>query len=214
MDWIRVEEGLPPRFQFVQMYDQARNIILVGFLDKDGSWISYNRSAQIVSHWMPVPNIPIDVGPALYKRAHRRASTAHAGQSYAGRPFIKHLEKVAARFEDVELRVIALLNGVLTDPTPYPLRDSEVSLNFGFPVLHAVQVLTRSFTDYEKYIQRVAVVPRARLVKIAELREDIRECKSLARTGAEAVSDEVKVAELPMYREALDYLEKAEKDGT
>jgi hypothetical protein len=147
MDWVRVEEGLPPRFQFVQMYDQARNIILVGFLDKDGSWISYNRSAQIVSHWMPVPNIPIDVGPALYKRAHRRASHAHAGQNYAGRPYIKHLEKVAARFEDVELRVIALLNGVLTDPTPHPLRDSEVSLEFGFPVLYAVQVLTRSFTD-------------------------------------------------------------------
>lgn len=96
------------------------------------------------------------------------AEQAHAGQTdKAGRPYVEHPRRVAARFEDPVLRTVALLHDVV--------EDTHVTLNdlhrlFPTNVVMAVDALThRKGEDRDLYYRRVRANERARLVKHADI---------------------------------------------
>ncbi len=97
------------------------------------------------------------------------ARAAHAGQvDKAGRPYIEHPERVAARLiGDDLLAAIGWLHDVVED-TAVSLTDLEAS--FPVEVTEAVAALTRrAGEDPVDYYRRVAANPRALRVKAADI---------------------------------------------
>jgi (p)ppGpp synthase/HD superfamily hydrolase len=96
-------------------------------------------------------------------------------------------------------RMAAVLHDVIED-TEVTLVDLQ---NAGYPraVIHAVDCLThREGETYAAYIERVATDPIAKVVKIADLRDNLRNNKSL--------SPRLDVVErIQRYEQALSLLE-------
>jgi len=135
------------------------------------------------------------------------AVRAHDGQvDKIGDPYIFHVMRVAASFiNEPFLQGIALLHDVIEDSdlTLRDLRDNGVSTVQGL----AIDVLTRRKQDtYREYIERVRIVEAARLVKIADLRDNLQprrlEALELAGTDTELL--------VLRYRIALDMLQAEE----
>jgi len=101
------------------------------------------------------------------------AALAHDGQTdKIGAPYIFHPLRVASTFSDEMLQVIAVLHDVVED-TDTAL--SDIDARFPQAVVNAVEALTRrSEESYKKFIDRVALNPNARLVKIADIRDNLR----------------------------------------
>lgn len=104
----------------------------------------------------------------------RIARTAHAGQvDKGGAPYLGHVMRVAADVaahgEDVQ--AVALLHDVIED-TAVTLADLAGQ---GLPtvVIEAIDALTkRKGEEYGDYLDRVAANPWARLVKLADLKDN------------------------------------------
>lgn len=100
------------------------------------------------------------------------ATQAHAGQvDKAGRPYIEHPERVAARLTDPDAKVVALLHDVIEDTelTADDLRAAgatELQLQALEALCHADGV------PNEDYWQALRQVPLARLVKVADLADN------------------------------------------
>ena len=101
------------------------------------------------------------------------AALAHDGQTdKIGAPYIFHSLRVASTFSDEMLQVIAVLHDAVED-TDTALSDIDARLPQA--VVNAVEALTRrSEESYKKFIDRVALNPNARLVKIADIRDNLR----------------------------------------
>lgn len=101
------------------------------------------------------------------------AARVHEGQrDKSGAPYIFHPVRVAAAFSDETLQTIAVLHDVIEDcgVTRY-----DLSREFSIVVADAVQALTRQEGEsYEDFITRVALNPTSRLVKIADIRDNLR----------------------------------------
>ena len=101
------------------------------------------------------------------------AALAHDGQTdKIGAPYIFHPLRVASIFSDEMLQVIAVLHDAVED-TDTALSDIDARLPQA--VVNAVEALTRrSEESYKKFIDLVALNPNARLVKIADIRDNLR----------------------------------------
>ena len=138
----------------------------------------------------------------LLERAIACAFDAHAGQKYPSpepEPYILHPLRVMCAVEGAPARMAAVLHDVIED-TEVTLVDLQ---NAGYPraVVHAVDCLThREGETYAAYIERVATDPIATVVKIADLRDNLRNNKSL--------SPRLDVVErIQRYEQALSLLE-------
>ncbi|MFM7062428.1 MAG: hypothetical protein ACKO04_02885 [Actinomycetes bacterium] len=104
--------------------------------------------------------------------ARRIATAAHEGQTdHAGRPYIEHPERVAARLHDPDAQVVALLHDVLedTDLTAGDLRDAGATPS----QLEALEALCHADdVANEDYWASLRQVPLARLVKVADLADN------------------------------------------
>lgn len=127
------------------------------------------------------------------------ACEAHKGQSdKRGEPYIFHVMRVALACEG-DARLAALLHDVVED-TPWTL---STLIMRGMPrrITDAVDALTRRKRDdetYVDYIERVALNPLARLVKIEDLKDHLWRIDSLPDYQADRLR--------PRYHAALQRL--------
>lgn len=138
----------------------------------------------------------------LLERAIACAVGAHAGQKYPSpepEPYTLHPLRVMCAVEGAHARMAAVLHDVIED-TDVTLVDLQIA-GYPRPVIHAVDCLTRRDGEtYATYIERVATDPMATMVKVADLRDNLRNNKSL--------SPRLDVLErIQLYEQALSLLE-------
>lgn len=99
--------------------------------------------------------------------AEKLARLAHKDQTdKQGKPYIEHVERVVARLDDPEAKVVAWLHDVVED-TPVTLE--QLSVLFRPEIVAAVAAITHPKSEpHTEYIQRVKANPLARQVKIAD----------------------------------------------
>lgn len=108
------------------------------------------------------------------ERAIQIAVTAHAGQvDKGGAPYILHPLRVmfSISVDGDEARIAAVLHDVLedTDVTAEDLAGE----GFSAPVIEALEALTRRESEtYSAFIKRVSRNPIARIVKMADLKDN------------------------------------------
>ena len=126
------------------------------------------------------------------------AAKAHAGQTdKAGLPYITHPERVAARLDNPEAKVVGWLHDTVED-TPLTLRDIEDS--FGPETAAAVDAISRRPDEaWPEYLNRVAANPVARQVKISDLIDN----SNLQRIPRVTMTD---VRRQAKYNKALEML--------
>ena len=105
------------------------------------------------------------------------AANVHKGQvDKAGDPYILHPLRMMMRMETEEAKIAAVLHDVVEDSTPEDKWTIERLAGVGFSkqVLEAVACLTKADGEqYEDFISRAAADPVARLVKIADLEDNM-----------------------------------------
>lgn len=141
-------------------------------------------------------------------KAEAIARLLHVAQrtKYDDRPYIEHVERVAARVEGVEAKAVAWLHDVIEDCMPS--REHGIlaleAAGFSQRVLSAVWLLTRAgeHKDYEPYLQRLEGAGHdiAIAVKIADLTDNLRpSCPPTLRAKYEAAMQRMLAA-----RQAVD----------
>lgn len=102
------------------------------------------------------------------------ATKSHQNQvDKAGKPYILHPIRVMMKMENETEQIVAVLHDVLEDCPDY---DEESLRQDGFSseVVEALSVLNRNnYPDYQAYICNVVQNPIARVVKIADLEDNI-----------------------------------------
>ena len=135
----------------------------------------------------------------LFERAIMIATKAHAGQKdKAGAPYLLHVLRVMMTVEKMDEKIVALLHDVV--------EDSEVSIeelaNERFPkkILKAVELLTKTEKKtYEDYIQEIKNNDLARVVKLADLKDNM----NISRLKALTENDKLRIKK---YRAAYKIL--------
>ena len=123
----------------------------------------------------------------LYDKALRIAMRAHEGQKdKAGQDYVTHPIRVAERCDDLRARVVALLHDTIedSDVTADYLREE----GFTEEIVEAVLAVTRrEGEDYEAYVRRAAQNELGRIVKLADLEDnmDIRRLPELTDRDVE-----------------------------
>lgn len=133
-------------------------------------------------------------------KALRLAVHAHAGHvDRAGAPYLLHVLQVVDRCrDDLMAATVAALHDVVEDST-LTLRDLR-DQGFPAPVIEAVDALTRREGEaYEDCIERVAKVPLAARVKLADLESNMDVRRLTQVTSAD-------IGRLERYRKAWDRL--------
>ena len=101
------------------------------------------------------------------------ATQAHRAQrDRNGRPYVLHVLRVMLRVETDEQRMAAVLHDLVED-TPHTLQELR---DLGYPedVVRAVDCLThRDGEPYEAQVERAAADPIARVVKLADLEDNM-----------------------------------------
>jgi (p)ppGpp synthase/HD superfamily hydrolase len=130
------------------------------------------------------------------------ALTAHAGQQYPApepEPYILHPLRVMCAVEGAHAQIAAVLHDVIED-TEVTLADLQKA-GYSRPIIHTIDCLTRRHSEtYVAYIERVSTDPTAAMVKVADLRDNRRNNKSLMPTST--VLERIK-----RYEQALSFLE-------
>jgi (p)ppGpp synthase/HD superfamily hydrolase len=116
----------------------------------------------------------------LLQRAIAIAREAHAGQvDLAGKPYIAHPLRVMGAVEGEEAKIVAVLHDVVEDSPDWPLAKLAAE-GFSADVLAAVDALSRKEGEaYEAFIARIAGNPLAKLVKLADLADNLSRPASL-----------------------------------
>jgi (p)ppGpp synthase/HD superfamily hydrolase len=137
------------------------------------------------------------------ERAIAIAAAAHAGQvDKAGAPYILHPLRVMLAQTSAEARMAAVLHDVVEDCPGWTL-DRLRGEGFSEAVLEAIAAVTKrpdERDDYETFIRRAARHPIGRLVKRADLLDNL----DLSRI-AEPSAKDLKRAD--KYRRALQLLD-------
>lgn len=112
-------------------------------------------------------------GASLLEHTDALAVRAHAGQTdKAGRDYIDHPRRVAARLPTVELKAVALLHDVVED-SGFGL-DALRAKGIPEAVCDAVEALSkREGEAHSEAVARAAVHPLARAVKAADVADNI-----------------------------------------
>lgn len=101
------------------------------------------------------------------------AVRAHLGQiDKAGQPYVLHPLRVMLRVDSFEERIVAVLHDVVEDSSVSlaDLRD----LGYSLQTIEAVECLTRRQNEtYEEFITRAGKNPIARVVKLADLKDNM-----------------------------------------
>jgi (p)ppGpp synthase/HD superfamily hydrolase len=121
---------------------------------------------------MTLPDTPSDQMTQL-QRALEIAVTAHSGQHQKdGTPYVLHPIRLMFSLGNPNARILALLHDVVEDTdTTFEKIENE-----GLPaeIMEALRLLTHDPEDsYEAYIERIATNPLARLVKLADLTDNM-----------------------------------------
>ena len=108
------------------------------------------------------------------ERALEIARAAHAGQvDKAGSDYISHPVRVSESVEGETAGIAALLHDVVED-CPYWTLDRLRSEGFSEAVVSAVDAVTRQpGEDYFDFVRRAAAHPVGRVVKIADIRDNL-----------------------------------------
>ena len=136
----------------------------------------------------------------LIELALHRALKAYGGKvDKAGKPYILHPLRLAARLDDQISQSVALLHDVIedSDTTEDYLRED------GFPesVISAVVALTRRKGEsYEAFIDRVRVHPLARKIKLLDIEDNM----NLLRLNAVTEKDLQRIAKYHRAWKRLD----------
>ncbi|HBP6378489.1 GTP pyrophosphokinase [Pseudomonas aeruginosa] len=136
----------------------------------------------------------------LIELALHRALKAYGGKvDKAGKPYILHPLRLAARLDDQISQSVALLHDVIedSDTTEDDLREE------GFPesVISAVVALTRRKGEsYEAFIDRVRVHPLARKIKLLDIEDNM----NLLRLNAVSENDLKRIAKYHRAWKRLD----------
>lgn len=136
----------------------------------------------------------------LIELALHRALKAYGGKvDKAGKPYILHPLRLAARLDDQISQSVALLHDVIedSDTTEDDLRED------GFPesVISAVVALTRRKGEsYEAFIDRVRVHPLARKIKLLDIEDNM----NLLRLNAVTENDLQRIAKYHRAWKRLD----------
>lgn len=138
-------------------------------------------------------------GAMLVQRAAAIACKAHANQvDKSGKPYIGHIERVAARVAGDEAKCVALLHDVLEDTDILPA--AEMRRIFGDAITDGVLSVTRREDEsYEAFVRRAGENPLGRQVKIADLIDN----SNLSRLDHITITD---VQRQRKYNDALMYL--------
>lgn len=137
------------------------------------------------------------------ERAIALAAQAHAGQAdKAGAPYILHPLRVMLAQTTHDARVVAVFHDVLED---CPGWDAARLAREGFTAaqVNALEALTKrpeEKGDYMRFIRRAAADPLARVVKMADLRDN-------ADLGRLANPTHTDLQRRDKYRTALAWLE-------
>ncbi|HBO2935171.1 TPA: HD domain-containing protein [Pseudomonas aeruginosa] len=136
----------------------------------------------------------------LIELALHRALQAYGGKvDKAGKPYILHPLRLAARLDDPISQSAALLHDVIedSDTTEDDLRED------GFPesVISAVVALTRRKGEsYEAFIDRVRIHPLARKIKLLDIEDNM----NLLRLNAVTEKDLQRIAKYHRAWKRLD----------
>lgn len=152
-------------------------------------------SRRVLLRWRSQPEVA---------RARDVAQLAHAGQlDRAGKPYIGHPQRVAASQRSDVAASAAWLHDVVEDTT-VTLDDLRRG-GFGHRVVDAVDALSRrEGEDYLAYVRRAGANPIARLVKIADLHDNMDLSRFDGRPTAELEAARERVAR--KYEPALRLL--------
>ena len=133
------------------------------------------------------------------ERAIAIAAEAHMGQvDKAGAPYILHPLRVMLRVQTPAERIAAVLHDVVED-TAWTLEELAAE-GFEPEVLAAVDALTRREGEsYEAFVARAGADPVARVVKLADLAENMDLGRIVSPTAAD-------IARLDRYRRAVAQL--------
>lgn len=134
------------------------------------------------------------------------ATEAHDGQVDRGdAPYILHPLRVMLAVKGDRERIAAVLHDVAEDCPDWPL-DRLREQNFSGAVCDALDALTRRpGEDYADFINRCAADPIARVVKLADLKDnqDISRIKNPTESDAERVRKYVRASMILMSAETV-----------
>lgn len=135
----------------------------------------------------------------LLKLAEEIARRAHAGQAdKSGKPYIGHIERVAARVKSDEAKCVAWLHDVLEDTDVLP--EAEIRRVFGDEIADGVLSVTRRGDEsYKAFVRRAGENRLGWEVKIADLIDN----SNLSRLAEITLED---VQRQRKYNDALIYL--------
>ena len=110
---------------------------------------------------------------SLLEKAIAIAVEAHKGQKdKAGDPYILHPLRVMFRMDTKEEMIVAVLHDVLEDTAITP--DQLKEMGFSETVLEALDSVTkRDGETYEDFVQRAALHPIGKKIKLADLRDNM-----------------------------------------
>ena len=116
---------------------------------------------------------PMNSQPATLEDAIILAANAHRGQKdKLGKPYLLHALRVMLKQEGETAMMAAVLHDVVED-TPVGLGDLRAA-GFSDEVCAAVDCLTRREGEpYDEFIRRVARIPIARRIKLADLEDNM-----------------------------------------
>lgn len=111
----------------------------------------------------------------LIEKAEALARNVHAGQvDKTGHPYIEHIERVAGSLTEYKQKIVAWLHDTIEDTEVTDL--DLIDMGFGQDIIEAVIALTRREDEtYEEFIERVKPNVIAKQVKIADLRDNLRD---------------------------------------
>lgn len=132
------------------------------------------------------------------KRAIEIATEAHGSAvDKAGAPYIEHPLKVMAAVEGDEAKIVAVLHDVVEDCNPPWSFEKLRAEGFSEVVLKGLDAVTaRKGEDYTDFVRRACADPIGKMVKIADLRDNM----DLSRISNPTAKD---FARLEKYRVAL-----------
>ena len=135
----------------------------------------------------------------MYDKALEIATAAHKNQKdKSGVDYIKHPVTVASFVSGEEAKVVALLHDVLEDTD---VTEAELRAIFGDTITDAVVTMTHKDGEpYMSYIERVALNPLSKEVKLADLKHNM----DLGRLPAVTDKDIERIEK--KYKPALAYL--------
>jgi len=115
------------------------------------------------------------------------ATNAHRGQfDKGGQPYILHPLRVMQAVEGDEARIVAVLHDTMED---CGMSWTSIAKKFGDEIADAVYALSRGEEEaYEAFIDRCAANPIARVVKLADLTDNM----DMRRLGREPTQVDAK----------------------